>query len=318
MDAHPSILIVDDREENLIALQALLEDSGAEILKATSGNEALSLMLKQDIALVLLDVQMPGMDGFEVAELMRGNVQTREIPIIFVTAINKDQQYIFKGYEAGAVDYLSKPIEPLILKGKVAVFLKLWRQRKALHNALAEKEKLAEKLRVMAEYDPLTGLPNRALFMDRLAQAMNFVQRNKNVGTLMFIDLDKFKEVNDTLGHDYGDKLLIQAAERLTACVRKSDTVARLGGDEFTVILQDSKDEACARVVAEKILEQLARPFQIEGHQLQIGGSIGVTVFPDDATDITELLKNADTAMYEAKNSGRNTIRYHALETIKG
>lgn len=309
MDTLPHILIVDDRDENLIALDALLEDSGAIVIKAKSGNEALAKMLKYDIALVLLDVQMPGMDGFEVAELMRGNVQTKEIPIIFVTAINKDQQYVFKGYEAGAVDYLSKPLEPLILKGKVGVFLQLWRQRQELFQLLQEKEKLTEKLRELAEYDALTKLPNRSLFQDRLHQAVVLALRNKQSGTLMFIDLDKFKEVNDSLGHDYGDQLLIQTAERLSTCVRKSDTVARLGGDEFTVVLQNTTEENSSVIVAEKILEQLSAPFRLGEHEVQIGGSIGITTFPDNATDTQSLLKQADAAMYEAKKAGRNTYR---------
>ena len=125
MDQRPKILLVDDREENLFALEALLDDSGGEIYRATSGNEALAIMLKHHMALVLLDVQMPGMDGFEVAELMRGNARTREIPIIFVTAINKDQKHVFRGYESGGVDYLFKPIDPLILTSKVSIFLDL-------------------------------------------------------------------------------------------------------------------------------------------------------------------------------------------------
>ena len=311
MEEHPSILIVDDRDENLIALEALLEDSGANIIKATSGNDALSLILKHEFALVLLDVQMPGMDGFEVAELMRGNAQTKEIPIIFVTAINKDQQHVFKGYESGAVDYLSKPIEPLILKGKVGIFLQLWRQKQALVEALAEKEDLNNKLRELAEYDSLTSLPNRSLFIDRLKQALHLAERNQHAGALMFIDLDKFKDVNDTLGHDSGDQLLIQAADRLSSCVRKSDTVARLGGDEFTIILQSANEENSAEIVAEKILEHLSTPFQLDKHEVQIGGSIGITTFPNDATDVIELLKLADTAMYQAKNAGRNTFRFY-------
>ena len=134
------ILLVDDRPENLLALESLLESPELNIVKATSGNEALGLMLEYDFALVLLDVQMPGMDGFETAELMRGTEKTRQVPIIFVTAISKEKQHVFKGYEAGAVDYLFKPIVPEFLKTKVKVFCDLFQQRKTIQNQLREIE----------------------------------------------------------------------------------------------------------------------------------------------------------------------------------
>ena len=134
-----NILIVDDRKENLLALEALLENPEITIIKAESGNQALGLMLEFNFALVLLDVQMPEMDGFEVAELMRGKEKTRNIPIIFVTAINKEEKYVFKGYEMGGVDYLFKPINPHVLKSKVSVFLELYRKRLELEKMVNEK-----------------------------------------------------------------------------------------------------------------------------------------------------------------------------------
>nr|WP_279382583.1 ATP-binding protein [Acanthopleuribacter pedis] len=143
-------MIVDDRPENLLSLEAILEAPDREIVRANSGNEALSLMLKHDFALVLLDVQMPGMDGFETAQLMRGLEKTRGVPIIFVSAINKEQTFVFRGYEAGAVDYLFKPIEPHILQGKVNVFLDLYRQREAKKQLLAELERSNQELQDFA------------------------------------------------------------------------------------------------------------------------------------------------------------------------
>lgn len=134
------ILMVDDRPANLVALEAVLEAPDRELIKANSGNEALSLLLKHDFALVLLDVQMPGMDGFEVAELMRMNKKIQKVPIIFVTAISKEDKYVFKGYQAGAVDYLFKPIEPLILKSKVNFFLDIDQQKRKLERLLAESQ----------------------------------------------------------------------------------------------------------------------------------------------------------------------------------
>ena len=134
-----NILLVDDRKENLIALEALLESQDLRIVKAESGNQALGLMLEFDFALVLLDVQMPEMDGFEVAELMRKKEKTRQIPIVFITAINKEEKYVFKGYEMGAVDYLFKPIDPTVLKSKVQVFLELHRKKLEMERLINEK-----------------------------------------------------------------------------------------------------------------------------------------------------------------------------------
>jgi len=133
----PKILIVDDRPENLLAMEMIFENEPCDIIKASSGNEALAHMMAHDFAVVLLDVQMPGMDGFETAELMRGNRKTGHVPIIFVTAISKERQHVFKGYETGAVDYIFKPIEPEILKSKVGVFLRLYNQQKTLEESEA-------------------------------------------------------------------------------------------------------------------------------------------------------------------------------------
>lgn len=307
----PKILIVDDREQNLIALEALLEDSGAEIHQATSGNEALAQMLRHDFALVLLDVQMPGMDGFETAELMRLNAKTQHTPIIFVTAISKEQQYVFKGYEAGAVDYLPKPIDPVVLLSKVRVFLELWRNRHELQEALDANKALSEALKHQAEHDGLTDLPNRTLFLDRLQQAVFMTGRTGQSGALMFVDLDRFKYVNDTFGHEAGDQLLIQVAQRLLGCVRQSDTVARLAGDEFTVIVQNLQDTAYAATVAEKIIQQMATPFELEGNSVSISASLGITLFPQDSSDSKTLLINADKAMYQAKSAGRSQLAFY-------
>jgi diguanylate cyclase (GGDEF)-like protein len=317
----PDILIVDDRVENLIALEALLEECNSEVHKASSGNEALAILLEQEFALVLLDVQMPGMDGYEVAELMRLNDKTRSIPIIFVSAISKEQRHVFKGYEVGAVDFLAKPIEPLVLRGKVNIFLDLWLQRRELEVILAEKveiliekERLEVKLREQAEFDMLTRLPNRLLFQDRLQQAILMSERHNKIGALIFIDLDRFKWVNDNLGHDAGDQLLIKAAERLTTCVRKSDTVARLGGDEFTVVLQDVQHMTMVENIANKILEELAKPFYVAEKNAYVSGSVGIAIFPNDSRNMDGLLKQADAAMYQAKMSGRNAFRFFTPE----
>jgi diguanylate cyclase (GGDEF)-like protein len=172
------------------------------------------------------------------------------------------------------------------------------------------QRQMEEQMRRQANYDALTGLPNRALFLDRLQHEIIRAKRNKSRVALMFIDLDRFKWVNDTLGHAAGDELLREVARRLLGCHRESDTVARLGGDEFTVILPDMAQGPHAERVAGQILYQLAQSFTLAGQEVNISGSIGVTVFPDDADDVDGLLKNADCAMYYAKNSGRNAYRF--------
>jgi len=188
----------------------------------------------------------------------------------------------------------------------------------AIHDDITERKQLEDKLKKQAEYDSLTGLPNRMLFRDRLSQ---FLAMNRRCSrhfpervALLFIDLDRFKEINDTLGHDAGDQLLRLAAERIVSCVRKSDTVARLGGDEFTIILPDLTHQMDAELVARKIMKALTKSFSIFGEEIFISGSIGITIFPDDGSDIEEMIKNADSAMYHAKADGRNKFRFFTAE----
>ncbi len=173
--------------------------------------------------------------------------------------------------------------------------------------ALRESEK---RLHHMAHHDTLTDMPNRLLFYDRLEHAIARAARIQGRVAVLFLDVDRFKNVNDTLGHDIGDQLLIRVAQRLKACVRNSDTVARLGGDEFVVILEDLKDQEQAAVVAQKVLTELPRPICIENLELRVTISIGISLFPEDGTHTEELMKNADVAMYQAKEQGRDTYRF--------
>ncbi len=171
-----------------------------------------------------------------------------------------------------------------------------------------------DRLLRQANFDDLTGMPNRLLAADRLQQAMTRAQRESRQVALMFIDLDNFKKINDTLGHGVGDGLIRQAAERIRSCLRDSDTVARLGGDEFAVVLPDLEDSVHAEVVAEKILDICALPYAIDGHELFVTASIGITVYPNDAAEARLLMRNADAAMYRAKEEGRSTVRFFTSE----
>jgi len=177
---------------------------------------------------------------------------------------------------------------------------------------VTERRDMRERLLHQAQYDSLTQLPNRALCYDRLKQAINQAQRRNCVVGCLFIDLDRFKTVNDTLGHAFGDELLKQAGERLAQSIRSGDTVARLGGDEFAVILCEIAQGAHAGAIAQKIIDVLSKPFQLDGHEVFISASIGVTIYPGDGADADTLIKNADVAMYHAKEHGRNNYQFYA------
>ncbi len=179
---------------------------------------------------------------------------------------------------------------------------------------ITERKEVQERLRYLANYDSLTGLPNRALLQDRLEQALMDATRRQRKVAVMFVDLDRFKMINDTLGHDAGDSLLKMAAERLTRSVRANDTVARLGGDEFMVVLKDLSEVDDVPLVANKILASFASSFVIDGHELFVTPSIGISISPDDGTDAKTLLRHADSAMYHAKDSGRNRFEFFAAE----
>src|SRR5437764_3783068 len=219
-----SVLVVDDDAGSLALLRAILEPLGQNVGAARSGEEALRLSAADEFAVVLLDVAMPGMDGLETARRMKADESLRHVPIIFLTGA-AERAEIARGYSAGAVDYLLRPYEPEILRSKVQVFVDLFRLRRQ-----------AEILTHRALHDPLTGLPNRTLLLDRLEMALRRVDRSGKRVAVLFLDLDNFKSVNDTRGHHAGDELLIDAANRLQHAIRASDTAARFGGDEFVVL----------------------------------------------------------------------------------
>ncbi|MBI5617214.1 MAG: EAL domain-containing protein [Gammaproteobacteria bacterium] len=180
----------------------------------------------------------------------------------------------------------------------------------ALFSDITEKKQTYEMIWRNANFDMLTGLPNRRLFRDRLEQEIKRAARHGSTVALLFLDLDRFKEVNDTLGHNRGDVLLTEAALRIGNCVRESDTVARLGGDEFTIILPELADRRHVEKIAQHVIEALGAPFQLEDEMVYISASIGITLYPDDAHDADHLVRNADQAMYAAKHCGRNRFSY--------
>ncbi len=179
---------------------------------------------------------------------------------------------------------------------------------------ITERAQAQERLQYLAHHDSLTGLPNRALFLERLDHALTRARWTKRPLAILFLDLDRFKNINDTLGHDIGDSALRVASERLISCVREGDTVARFGGDEFTVLLEDMANSDDVPNVAQKILDSLSRPFDVEGREFVVTTSIGISLYPNDGDDSLKLLRKADTAMYRAKEQGRNKYQFYSSE----
>ncbi len=323
-----TILLVDDRQENLFVLRQLLEEPGRILLAASSGPEALALLLEHEVAVVLLDVQMPEMDGFETATLMRRSRRTRNVPIIFVTANFTHRDHIFQGYAVGAVDYLPKPVDPAILQSKVRVFEELYRQRKLLEDAntrldaqVAELQRLRfeleEKNRILQTLsllDGLTGIPNRRHFDDTLRTEWGRLLREGTSLALIMIDIDHFKCFNDHYGHLHGDRCLKRIAGCLSASLKRpSDFVARYGGEEFAVILP-STDHTGACHVAETLrqaVELLGIEHITSPTANHVTLSLGVSaVVPSPGCHPTDLVHAADQALYAAKHAGRNCWRY--------
>ncbi len=180
----------------------------------------------------------------------------------------------------------------------------------AMLRDISAQKIVQQRVEHLAHYDALTNLPNRSLFFDRLNQSIITAKRNQHGIALLFLDLDGFKGINDALGHHYGDLLLVKVAERLNFSVRESDTLARLGGDEFTLILNDARECEDVAVVAEKIIESINAPFDLQGHTVHVGASIGIARYPRDAVTKETLIIVADRAMYAAKNAGKNTYKF--------
>jgi diguanylate cyclase (GGDEF)-like protein len=324
-----NILIVDDNADKRLALSAVLDSLGEHVVQAESGRDALRLLLTKEFAVILLDVKMPEMGGYETAELIRSRKQSQSTPIIFVTAYNRVETDMLEGYSLGAVDYIFAPIVPEILRAKVAVFVDLYHKTQeikrygqeleslvalrtaALTAEIAERRQTQERLHHLAHHDALTNMPNRVLFVERLKQALARAQGRKHVVAVLFLDLDRFKLVNDTLGHEAGDHLLRTMAKNLLGCIRDGDAVARFGGDEFAVFLNDMSAVEDVLPLAQKFLDALAAPFNLEGSEFFVTSSIGISLFPNDGTDTQTLMKNADTAMYRAKQNGGNNFQFY-------
>ncbi len=292
-----TILIVDDSDSMRMLLREMLAGDGYRIEEAANGTEALLRFEALRPDMVLMDLVMPEMDGVTLCRKLRSSANGGSVPVLMIT-MSEDPQSVERAFDAGVTDYVTKPVHMPVLRKRVQYLLKA---------VTAERH-----VRHLAFHDALTGLPNRMLLLDRLRLALTQSKRHGRTLGLLFIDLDQFKWVNDTLGHDAGDELLRTVAERLTAGVRSSDTVSRLGGDEFVILLDGLRGPEDVTRVAQKILETIKAPMTINGREVRVGGSIGISVYPGDGENVEELMKSADTAMYRAKEGGRNQFRFFA------
>lgn len=432
----PVALIIDDDVSMRISMQAALAKVGFEVKEADNGLLGIDLFKQEKPDLVLLDVIMPGMDGFATCQVIRSIPEGRYAQILMVTGLN-DTESTEKAFEAGANGFINKPINWTMLGHRGKYMLRAGRAFQELEkskNRLAKTQEMAklgnweidlttnefdcspearlllkiedhvnsmsfsdffstireeerdavqetvnaaiaakksfsvnysvlhsdgstrhilnqgeviynehkmpdimlgavqdvtelklaeEEIKFLAFYDGLTGLANRMLFLNRLEQEIAKAQRNDEMVALLYLDLDQFKNVNDTFGHHFGDLLLKKVSEALQHCIRKTDiasrvhgpednaVIARLGGDEFTILLSEIKEPEHAAIVARRILQEVNKPYNLEGQEITITTSIGISLYPADGVDSNVLLKHADTAMYQAKNQGRNNYQFY-------
>jgi diguanylate cyclase (GGDEF)-like protein len=314
-----TVMMVDDEPTTIEVLQAFLESEGYKRFVTTSeSSRAMELMTSENPDVLLLDLHMPQVTGFDILTLLRRDTRFRHMPVIVLTSAT-DSDTKLKALQLGASDFLAKPVDPSELALR-------------LRNTLAAKA-YQDRLTF---YDSLTGLPNRRLFMDRLLWSLRCAKREGTSGAVLHVDLDHFKKINDTLGHEIGDSLLVEVGRRLQPCVPELGAVtdsdssdsqpflSRVGGDEFNLLLPDMKRVENAVRAAGNILAAMKEPFLIDGHEVFITGSIGVAVFPNDGESGDRLLKHAGVAMNQAKQRGRNTYEFYspkmnakALERLK-
>lgn len=303
------ILIVDDRESNVRLLEHTLRREGYRQVASTQDPFAVcDLHACHRYDLILLDLQMPGMDGFAVLDGLSKIEASGYVPVLAITAAS---DYKLRALAAGAKDFIAKPFDLAELSIRVHNLLEV----RLLYT---ERDEAVNALESFALHDALTGLANRRLLIDRLNQSRLSSARTDNHSALMFLDIDHFKQLNDTLGHDAGDLLLQQLSQRLLLCVREGDCVARFGGDEFVVLLDAlGPHEADAAQytdhVAQKILHAVAQAFDLQGHNFETSMSIGAVVFQGVGEPLSDLLKQADRAMYRAKSMGRNQVCFFDL-----
>jgi diguanylate cyclase (GGDEF)-like protein len=336
----PRLLIVDDISDNRTILTRRFQRRGFDVVEAECGLTAIELIDKESFDLVLLDVMMPGMDGIETLKRIRSRNSASELPVIMVTA-KSESTNIVDALELGANDYVTKPVDFAVALARVNTQISRKRavERVALANEelrkvneglerrveertsrlidanqrlkveIADREESQARSQYLAYHDSLTGLGNRLLFKEQLEEALKDVSVASHPLAVLFLDLDGFKAVNDTLGHSIGDLLLKSVATKLRDILPRTDRIARLGGDEFAILQISATQPGSSIALAEKIIEVVGQPNSIDGHDVTVGASVGIAVARPGDINTENFLKSADLAMYSAKSDGRGTYR---------
>ncbi|MGB3535981.1 MAG: EAL domain-containing protein [Microcoleaceae cyanobacterium] len=340
-----NILVVDDTPENLRLLSRILTREGYHVQGVERGSTALKIIQAQPPDLILLDIKIPDISGYEICQRLKENPVTQEIPVIFISVLDDVVDKV-KALNMGGIDYISKPFHiaevlariknqfnlieakaeirqlnaelegrvrqrTIQLETEITQHKRTQRQLKAsnreLEQEVKERQRVQRKLLHMAWHDTLTNLPNRALLMSTLSEAIDRVQQDKNYQfALLFLDFDHFKVVNDSLGHLVGDELLVAVAFRLRSCLNSQQTLARLGGDEFTILAEEVEDVSDVTRIADSILEQFHYPFCLRNtYEIFINTSIGIVMGTKDYEHPEQVLRDADAAMYAAKDAGK-------------
>lgn len=298
-----SILIVDDLETNVLLLEHMLREDGYRCVTSTMDPHAVCALHRDNrYDLILLDLQMPGMDGFQVMEGLKEIEADGYLPVLAITA---QPGHELRALNAGAKDFITKPFELMETRTRIRNMLEV----RLLYRQL---EQYSLALESMAMHDALTGLPNRRLLMDRLSLAIAHAHRNTSTMALLYLDLDGFKQINDSMSHDVGDLLLRMVADRLVDTVRQEDTVARMGGDEFVIVLWETGHVEGVAGLVSKVIETVSQPYCIQGRDVNITASVGVGMYPMHGEEVGTLVKRADLALHEAKRSGKNNYRFAA------
>jgi diguanylate cyclase (GGDEF)-like protein len=298
------ILLVEDNAGDARLLREMLKEPSSyqyELAHRESLEAAAAFLVENPVDIVLLDLGLPDAQG--LGAVRQAHASAPDVALVVLTGLD-DESLAAQTLQEGAQDYL--------IKGQIQARGLLRALRYAIERKAMESAAMAMTLQIThsAKHDFLTGLPNRMLLNDRIGQAIAFAPRHKKKVAVLFLDVDGFKYINDSLGHPIGDKLLQSIAKRLVECVRVSDTVSRQGGDEFVVLLSEVEQLEDAAITARRMLQAVAQAHSIDQHDLHVTASIGVSVYPDDGLDAETLIKNADTAMYQAKENGRQNYQF--------
>jgi diguanylate cyclase (GGDEF)-like protein len=337
-----SILVVDDRENNVELIRSMLRAAGyVSVSFTTNPLDVCGLHRRNRYDLILLDLMMPKMDGFQVMEGLKEIEEFKpgeSLPVLVITAQAEHKK---RALQAGAKGFISKPFDRLEVLTHIRDALEIRLLQKVLQQSMTglenmrskrtaslqeteelpgqpdgapQREEADRRLPQLAHYDALTNLPNRTLFYESLKKTIRQAEASLRIISVLYLDIDDFKNVNDTLGGAIGDEVLRQFSVRLLECLRVTDMVARLGGDEFGCILFTPDASGDAGVVASKIRESLRQPFEVQGNSIMLTASMGISIYPSDSLDPDTLVKNGDTAMYRSKKAGRDTYRFFTAE----